>query len=175
MNPLDWGLAVIMVYSTVRAAMRGLVRVVLSIAGLVIGLFVAGWGYRSLAPHLHGLVTQPQLQLLIAFLLLLAGVIFVFHIIALVTHRAVSAVGLSALNRVLGGAFGLLRGAVIGITLLATLVAFLPASTWVSESLLAPYLLRGVHAVSFVMPQEMRRRLLLGSSAIKHESGDWIK
>ena len=49
MNPLDWMLAALVVYSTIRAAMRGLVRELFALGGLLVGLVLACWYYRNVA------------------------------------------------------------------------------------------------------------------------------
>ena len=49
MNPLDWMLAALLVYSTIRAALRGLVRELFALGGLLVGFILACWYYRDVA------------------------------------------------------------------------------------------------------------------------------
>jgi membrane protein required for colicin V production len=89
-------------------------------------------------------------------------------------HTA-SAIGLGFVDRLLGAVFGLLRGALLGVVLLLALTAFLPTAPWIENSHLAPYFLRAAHAVSFVMPSDLKLRLLDGLNHLKHTTPDWIK
>ena len=175
LNPLDWLLVGILAYSTVRAAIRGFLRVAFSLAGSIAGFAVASWQYHALAPHLSGLVTSVQLQLLLAFGLLLFGTVIAFGLVGALLHRGSQAVGLDTVNRLAGALFGLARGIVLCTAMLTALIAFLPASSWVEKSSLAPYLLRAAHAVSFGMPRDLRFRLASSLKHLKHASGDWIK
>ena len=49
MNPLDWLLALLLGYSIIRAAVRGLARELFALAGLMAGLLIACWTYVSAA------------------------------------------------------------------------------------------------------------------------------
>jgi membrane protein required for colicin V production len=53
--------------------------------------------------------------------------------------------------------------------------AFLPQTTWISNSRLAPYFLAGAHAVSFVVPHDLQQLILDGATRLKHNAPDWIK
>ena len=77
MNPLDWLLAALLVYSTIRAAMRGLVRELFALGGLLVGCLLACWYYRNVAEFLRGLVNSEPLADFCAFLLIIAVVMVV--------------------------------------------------------------------------------------------------
>lgn len=175
MNPLDWLLAILLVYSVMRAALNGFFREAFSLGGMVVGFLLACWYYRPLAPHLSGLITSPALALFAAFLLILGLTMVLAHLLAAIFRRGAKTVGLGFLDRVGGALFGLLRGVLLGTALLTAFTAFLPVTPWTTNSLLAPYFLRAAHAVSFVMPIDLKTRLHEGVERIKHASPGWIK
>jgi membrane protein required for colicin V production len=175
MNPLDWLLAILLAYSVVRAAMRGFFQEAFALGGLILGFLLACWFYRSTATHLTGLITSSQLAQLAAFLLILMSTMLIASLIGKLLRRTASAVGLGLVDRLLGALFGLARGALLGVALLLAVTAFLPTAPWVQGSELAPYFLRAAHAVSFVMPVDLKHRLLDGIEQIKHTKQDWIK
>ncbi|MGA8938798.1 MAG: CvpA family protein [Acidobacteriaceae bacterium] len=175
MNPLDWILAILMAYSVVRAVIRGFFQEAFALGGLVVGFLLACWFYRPLADRLEGLIPLSLTAQLVAFLLILAGSVIVASLIGKLLRHTASAIGLGLVDRLLGGVFGLIRGALLGVTLLLALTAFLPTSTWLENSHLAPYFLRAFHAVSFVMPSYLKLRLLDGLMHLKHTTPDWIK
>jgi membrane protein required for colicin V production len=175
MNPLDWLLAILLTYSVVRAVMRGFFQEAFALGGLILGFLFACWFYRPLAVDLKGLINSPQIAQLAAFLLILAGIMIVASLLGKLLRHTASAIGLGFADRLLGALFGLLRGALLGVALLLAVTAFLPSAPWVENSLLAPYFLRAAHAVSFVMPSDLKLRLLDALHHIKHTTPDWIK
>ena len=174
MNPLDWLLTILLAYSVVRAALRGFVQETFALGGLIAGFFFACWFYRDLAIELKGLINAPPVAQLAAFVLLLLATMVLASLIGKLLRRTVSAVGLGFIDRLLGALFGLLRGMLLGVGLLLAITAFLPTAPWVQSSQLAPYFLRGAHAVSFVMPPELKHRLSDGLDHINHTPRYWI-
>jgi membrane protein required for colicin V production len=175
MNPFDWLLAALLAYSTVKAFIQGFFREAFALAGLVVGLMLASWGYQAAALKLTGLITSPQIAQFVAFLGILAATMVVFNIAGKLLRRTASAIGLGLLDRLGGAVFGFVRGCLLGIAVLMAMTAFLPTAPWIRDSRLAPYFLQGAHAVSFLVPQDLRSKLLDGAASIKHTAPDWIK
>jgi membrane protein required for colicin V production len=175
MNALDWLLLVLLAYSIIRAVLRGFFEEAFALGGLIFGFLLACWFYKSLATELKGLITSPSIAELTAFLLILTGITILASLLGKILRRTVSAIGLGFLDRLLGATFGLIRGALLGVALLLAVTAFLPSAPWVENSHLAPYFLRAAHAVSFVMPSDLKQRLLDGLNRLKHTTPDWIK
>jgi membrane protein required for colicin V production len=170
MNPLDWFLAALLAYSVIRAVMRGFVREAFALGGLVVGLVLACWNFRVVSQYIRGLVNEQPLADLLGFLAILIGVTLVATLLGRLLSRTASAVGLGFFDRVGGAFFGLVRGALLGLAVLLAVTVFLPTSPWVKTSSLAPYFLRADHAVSFVMPTDLRARFTNG---LKHSPGHW--
>lgn len=167
MNPLDWLLLALLLYSAVRAAMNGFFREAFTLAGLLIGFPLACWFYLDLAHQLRNLITTPAFAQFAAFLLILAAVAIVATLLGHLFRRGARTIGLGIPDRIGGVLFGLVRGAVLCVALLLALTAFLPAAPWVQNSLLAPYFLRAAHAVSFTMPEDLRRQFREGLDHLK--------
>jgi membrane protein required for colicin V production len=175
MNPLDWLLAILLTYSVIRAAMRGFFQEAFALAGLILGFLFACWFYQSLAVDLKGLINSPPIAQLCGFLLILAVTMILASLMGKLLKSTASAIGLGLADRFLGALFGLLRGALLGVVLLLAVTAFLPMAPWIENSLVAPYFLRAAHAVSFIMPSDLRLRLLDGLNGLKHATPDWIQ
>lgn len=175
MNPLDWLLAGLLFYSTVKAFIVGLIREAFALGGLIIGLLTASWCYQPLGNNLAGLISTPSIAQLVAFLLVLCAVMLVATLIARLIQKGASAIGLGILDRLGGAAFGFLRGYLLGVALLMAVTAFLPTAPWMKSSRLLPYFIPGSHAVSFVVPTDLKHKLLDGLHRIKHTQPDWIK
>jgi membrane protein required for colicin V production len=175
MNPLDWLLTLLLLYTITRAVVRGFFREALSLAGLIVGFLLACWFYHAFALKLAGLIANPQLAQFAAFVLILVATMLAATLIAAVLKRTASAIGLGIVDRILGGLFGLIKGCILGTALLMALTAFLPPAPWIAQSALAPYFLRASHAVSFLMPADLKLRMHAGADRIKHIPPDWIK
>lgn len=175
MNPLDWLLALVLAYSILRATLRGFFKEAFSLGGLILGFLLACWFYKPAAVHLIGLVTNPQLAQFASFVLILIAVMLLATLIAALLKRTASAIGLGAVDRILGGLFGLIRGCLLCTAMLMALTAFLPPAPWIAQSTLAPYFLRASRAISFLMPADLTTRLHLGTAYIKHNSTMLIK
>jgi len=175
MNALDWLLVILLAYSVVRAFLRGFFQEAFALGGLILGFLLACWFYRPLAVDLKGLIPPTQIGELAAFLLILTSTVILASLVGRLFRHTASAIGLGFVDRLLGAAFGLVRGALLGVALLLATTAFLPRAPWIENSHLAPYFLRAAHAVSFVMPSDLKRRLLDGLDHLKHMPPDWIK
>lgn len=175
MNPLDWILAVLLAYSVVKAFLQGFFREAFALAGLIVGLFLASWGYHQAALRIAGLITTTAIAQFVAYLGILIATMIAFNLAGKLLHKGASAIGLGILDRLAGAGFGLVRGFLLGVAGLMACTAFLPTAPWIHDSELAPYFLQGAHAVSFVVPQDLKHKLLDGLSRIKHTTPDWIK
>jgi membrane protein required for colicin V production len=175
MNPLDWLLAALLTYSTVKAFLQGFFRESFALAGLVVGLLLASWFYHPAALHLAGLIASSSIAQFAAFLGILAATMIVFNLAGKLLRKTASAIGLGLLDRLGGAVFGFVRGCLLGTAVLMAFTAFLPTGTWIRDSVMAPYFLRVAHAVSFVVPQDLRHKLSIGIASIKHTTPDWIK
>lgn len=175
MNPLDWLLAALLTYSVIKAALRGFFGEAFALGGLLVGLLLASWFYQPLAANLTGLITSPAIAQFAAFFIILAAIMVLANLLGRILRKTASAIGLGFLDRLGGAAFGFLRGCLFSVALLMAFTAFLPAAPWIRESQLAPYFLRVAHAVSFLVPQDLERKLHDGMSRIKHTTPDWIK
>ena len=99
MNPLDWLLAALLLYSTVRAAIRGFFREAFALGGLILGFLLACWFYHPLAEHLTGLITSLQLAQATAFVLILVGIMLLASLIGSLLRRTASVIGLGFFDR----------------------------------------------------------------------------
>jgi membrane protein required for colicin V production len=180
MNLFDWFLAAIVAYSTISAFVRGILLELFSLGGLIAGILIASWNYSSFAALITSIFGRlihllPSTWNIISFLLIAIGVMIMCGIAGRLLRRTAHTIGLGFFDRILGALFGLARGCLLGVAILMTAAAFLPQSTWVSNSQLSPYFLEGVHAVSFVVPQQLQQQLLNGIAQLKHNAPDWIK
>jgi membrane protein required for colicin V production len=175
MNLFDGFLIAILAYSTIMAFLRGIILELFSLGGLIVGILLASWNYNHVAVYLEHFITAPGIAQIVAFLLIVIGVMVLSTFLGKALNRTAHAIGLGFFDRILGAIFGLARGCLIGVAILMAVAAFRPHSTWPENSRLSPYFLAGAHAVSFVVPHDLQQQILNGVLQLKHNAPDWIK
>jgi len=113
MGLTDWVLLAVLVFSALLGLWRGLVYEVLSVAGWVAAFVLAQAYAVEMAQMLPMEGASPALQIAAGFALVFIAVAFAGGLVAWLVRKLVSSVGLRPVDRVLGGAFGVLRGAVM--------------------------------------------------------------
>ena len=175
LNAFDWFLVVVLAISTIRGFSRGIIRVLFSIGGLIAGILLASWTYGDAAQWLRRWIHSRETAQVLGFLLILVGVVILFGLVAAIVRRTANAVGLGPVDRMVGAAFGVLRGCLLGVLIMTGLAAFVPNSSWVKNSQLSPYFLTGAHALSFVVPQHFQKQIAEGATHFLHRAPNSLK
>tara|TARA_B100000315_G_scaffold218491_1_gene219842 strand:- start:539 stop:988 length:450 start_codon:yes stop_codon:yes gene_type:complete len=131
---------------------RGLIKSVLSLAGIIIGVALAGNFYQPLSGLLT-FIPNEDASSIVAFILILVVVMIIAAVLARLLKFATRTVMLGWVDHVGGAAFGFLIGAILWGALLATWVKFF-GSELVTESLLSSVLLDKFPLVSGLLPSE---------------------
>jgi membrane protein required for colicin V production len=162
MTGLDWVLLLLIVISTLLAAAQGFIQEVFGLAGVVIGYVLAAWEYPRIAPWFANYVSSIWVADIAAFLTIFIGVVLLAGALARIVRWAVSGVGLRWFDRVLGGAFGAVRGVAIAAVIVMAMAAFVPNSPALKNSACAPYFLVLSRTASWVAPAELREKFRQG-------------
>jgi len=163
MTGLDLAVTGLILLSTLLAFWRGLIRVAVSLATWVIALFAAIKLSPRLAAMLPVFADQPTARYLTAFVVILVGVLIVGALIGLILSRAVRAIGLGFLDRLLGAVFGFARGVLIVMVLVLICgVTTLPRNDWWQNAVLAPPLAVAALSLRPWLPKPWAERLDYG-------------
>ncbi len=168
-NWLDCILAAIVLASVVSAVLKGFIQELISLGSVVVGLGLAAFGYSRAAGWFEDIAKSHEVALGLGFLVIFLGTLLVGALISLVVRKLVQTVGLQWFDRLLGGAFGLLRGVLVDAVILLVLVAFAIKPEAVRESLLAPYVTTGARAISVIMPQNLRSQFRSGFEKFREQ------
>jgi membrane protein required for colicin V production len=155
--------------SVIQAAISGFFHEAFGIAGLIVGYLLAAWNYQRLAARYAPQLKSMWLGEIGAFLVIFVAVLVIAGIAGRITRHIVKEAGLSFVDRILGGALGLLRGILIVAVILMSMAAFTPTSTWLEGSELAPYFLVVGRAAIWVAPPELRGRFYQGLDLLRRE------
>lgn len=124
---VDWALLAVLALSVVVGLWRGAVFEVLSLAGWLAAYLVAQLFTAQVAPHITVGASGSALNHGATFALLFVATLIVWAIASRLMRLLIHATPLKAIDRTLGAAFGLLRGAVV-LLALATVVLLTPAA-----------------------------------------------
>jgi len=110
----------IVALSVLVGLMRGMVKEVLSLAAWVLA-FVAAKSFASTAAGvMPDFISNPALRYLAGFIAIFIVVMALAMLLSMLLSESLKALGLGAMDRILGMAFGFLRGMVI-VTILVLL------------------------------------------------------
>ena len=126
LNWVDWALVATLLLSVVLGLARGLVFEVMSLVGWVVAWFVAQWFAPEVAVHLPVGVPGSSINVAAAFALTFIAALVAWGLLARLVRLLVHATPLSIIDRLMGGAFGILRGVVL-LLAVAMVVALTPA------------------------------------------------
>jgi membrane protein required for colicin V production len=123
---VDWALLAVLVLSVAVGLWRGLVFEVLSLLGWIAAYVVAQAFASSVAPLLPVGSAGGSLNHAAAFALVFFAALVLWALASRLLRVLIHATPLQAIDRVLGGGFGLLRGVVL-LLAVATVVLLTPA------------------------------------------------
>ncbi|NPC57326.1 CvpA family protein [Caenimonas soli] len=135
MVALDWVFLAVLAASLLLGAWRGLVYEVLSVISWVAAFILAQWFAPKAAALLPMGSAGEAMRYAAGFVVVFIAVVFTGGLLAWLTKRLVEAVGLRPIDRALGAAFGLIRGAVL-LLALAVVINMTPLKRgeWWAES-----------------------------------------
>jgi membrane protein required for colicin V production len=132
MTFVDWTLIGILALSLMIGVWRGLVYEVLSVFVWIAAFVLAQWFAPEVAAKLPMAGTAQSLRYAAGFVLVFVGTAFVAGLFVQLIKKMVAAVGLRPVDRTLGAVFGLLRGAILllSIAVVMNMTALKSQADW---------------------------------------------
>jgi len=161
-NWLDYLLIAILLFSAIMSARKGFSREIIGLAAAFFALVLGMWFYGLAGSLVAPYISSPRVANLIGFLLVVAAVLIAGGILGWIVNRFLRTIGLSFFDRLLGAAFGVLRGLLIAMALVTAFMAFGPyegsgtASAAMIHSRIAPYVLNASRLVVAMAPMELK-------------------
>ena len=139
MNEVDAIILVIIGLSCLFGIWRGLVKEVLSLVTWIAALTLARLYSGVFADFMVNLMTNESARYVTAFAIVFVLVMMIGTLINHLISKLLTITGLKLVDRLLGGAFGVVRGSVIVVVILFITGAFVNKMPQWQESQLIPY------------------------------------
>lgn len=139
MNWTDGIILAILVLSILIGLMRGLIAELLSLVVWITAFWLASTFGPTVGELFHNAISMPMARMSLGYGICFFGVLLVGAIVRFATRRLLWSTGLSGIDRLLGVAFGFLRGALV-VTLMVFLIGLtgLTRESWWQQSVLLP-------------------------------------
>ena len=140
MNTTDYVVIAVVVLSAIVGAVRGFLREAIALCVWIVALFVA-WHFSDLIePHLGGLLASSHVRPWAARVIIVALILLFGAALGAIIGHYVRLSIFSGMDRLLGFAFGLLRGFVLlGVFVILGQLLQLQSERWWGRSVLIPY------------------------------------
>lgn len=158
MNWLDALFVLIVVYSLARGIARGIARELLGLGALVLGLLCGFWFYPVAGAYLGSWIHSHAVANLAGFLLIFFACLLLGGLAGTLIAKLLRLVKLSWLDRLLGAAFGVVRGVLLCAVLVLVALGFAAKGPprAVVNSLLAPYVVDAARWMVAAAPHDLK-------------------
>ncbi|HMB70140.1 MAG TPA: CvpA family protein [bacterium] len=157
MNWVDWIILAVVAVSTFAGLMRGALKTVLSLVGLVVGFVAATRESGAVGMVLARWMPEP-VAAAVGFVFVFLGVALVFTLLAWLLRKLLQGLALGWLDRLGGAALGLARGAAI-VGVLALVVEGLGGFDTARASVAYGSALQVGQVLLRFVPEDTRERL----------------
>ena len=154
MSWLDLVLVVVLAVGAFFGLRMGIIKAVLSLAGVIVGVVLAGQYYVALADVLPFFSETSDAAKVVSFAIILIVVMVIAAVAARFLKWAASVMMLNWVNHLGGAVFGLALGAIFCGALLAIWVKWLGVGSTITESIVAAILVDKFPLILALLPDE---------------------
>ena len=161
MTAFDYVVMTIVAASVALGVWRGVVGEIIALAAWVLAFFAARW-WGSEVAHLvfSGIIADPALRIVAAWVAVFVVVLLLMALLRLAVRGLLKALGLSPTDRLLGVIFGLARGLLIVLVLVALGgMLSMAKEKWWSDAYFSAPLETAVLAGKPWLPPEVAKRI----------------
>ena len=158
MSLLDVILLLVIAVSVFTGFRAGIARVAIGFLAAAMGVVFGFWFYGSPAACVRTYVHSVTAANLIGFILVFWGFLLAGALVGRVFAKLFKWTGLAWIDKAAGAVFGLVRGALIDVALVAVLMAFTakPLPNWMVDSKLLPYATGASGALAALAPNPVK-------------------
>ncbi|SEQ06714.1 membrane protein required for colicin V production [Ectothiorhodospira magna] len=161
---IDFVILGIVAISTVISLFRGFVKEAISLATWILAFWIALAYAGTVSAWLPFGLTDPTLQLAVAFAILFIGILLAGGIVNVLAGQLVKKTGLSGTDRSIGAVFGLARGGlIVAVVVLLMGLTVIPQEPWWQDSLLLPHFERMALWLRDLLPPDLASHFAFGA------------
>jgi membrane protein required for colicin V production len=172
MNWLDITLLIIMALTAIVGIFKGFVRQVIGLVAFIAGLILASLYYEQTAGLFVRVTENILIRNFLGFLVIFVVVLIAGSILNHLMSQTMKG-PLAMVNRLFGGAFGLLKAVLICGLLVFGLVSLEVAKPAVQTSVVAPICVTVTNAAVKLIPQHLWDRVLASYKQIRKSGGKY--
>lgn len=154
---IDIGLAIIIMGCIGWGIIKGGIREIFGIIGIIIGILGGARFYIRLAtalPIRNWLIAKP-----ISFIILFVVIASSIYLIGFLIYKLMHFIGVGFLDRILGVIFGGIKGSLIAGIICFFIALFPKGENIIQHSKLAPIVFRELRILRAIFPKELRRKI----------------
>lgn len=160
MTVFDYVVIAIVGLSLLFGLWRGVIGEIIALLAWALGIFAAVEFGELAGRQVFGGVSDPAVRMLAGCVLIFVAVLIVMALIRLAVNSMVKALGLTVSDRLLGMIFGVARGVLVVMVLVAMAgMTAAPKQTWWREAVLAPPLETAVMVARQWLPDDLAKRI----------------
>jgi len=158
MNPFDIAIVVILGYGIILGILRGFIREIASIVGVLGGFYLAYAYYADFAKIFSPFIDTLYYRQIISFLAIFCAIAVGAGIGGMVLRTFLRLIFLGVVDRIFGALFGAAKAVAIIAVLHFLLITFLPGGgvTMVRNSQLAPAVNKVASVMLYIIPENAK-------------------
>jgi membrane protein required for colicin V production len=158
LNWLDFVIIILVGLSVAEGIAKGFARTGIGLAATVMGVVLGVWFYGTVGYYLLPYVSSKGIANFLGFIAIFTICVVLGALAGAGLAALLKSVGLSWMDRTLGGLLGVARGAISAIALILILIAFTPKPppNSVANSHWAPYLVGAANVLAEFAPRELK-------------------
>jgi len=160
MTTFDYVVITVLVASVLLGVWRGVVGEIIALLAWVLAFLAAKWFGAEVARLFFSGISDPVMRIVAAWVAVFVVVLLLMALLRLAVRGLLSALGLSLTDRLLGIVFGVARGLIIVLALVAVGgMTSVPKEKWWSEAYFSAPLETAVLAGRPWLPPEVSKRI----------------
>ena len=158
MSLLDLLVIVVIGASVLTGFLAGFARVGIGFIATLCGVLFGFWFYGIPAGWIHQHIKSATASNLLGFFVVFFAFIFAGALLGKLLSKLFKWTGLSWLDRLMGAAFGFVRGALVAVAFIAVLLAFTPKPmpNWMVNSMVLPYAIDTSNILAAMAPRAIK-------------------
>ncbi|UCH97879.1 MAG: CvpA family protein [Candidatus Aminicenantes bacterium] len=159
MNILDIILILILLLSILFGILKGFIRELFSLAFFIIAVVLSFLFYHEVGGIFMSYLKNRDVSNFAGFITIFVVVLIAGAVVTFFVKRVFAIGPLEAIDKILGGLFGLLRGILISAIIVLALIVFPVNHSLIIKSKLSPYVIKTIEVVIHFLPAKYKEKI----------------